>query len=241
MVATVPRDHAVPVRCGLRPQVSRRRARDARLVQRHGVGLASLNADDVRVVAIRNFAEAVARATGNPTYTADRGSGVAAARTVTGPGGSVVFVNYGEVSSRPPADIQRLLAHEGGHVRIDARVTEETSGNRDPGEADWHWWPKALGAQAIVEFRIEQRLAELGYPAAEWAAADHVDHALQVTNVEVVSAATDTASADPARLQDALLQTTGRTTHETLCRDDSPTADLSLVTKNATRASSPVP
>jgi len=91
-------------------------------------GLASLNADDVRVLATANFVETVAEVTGNSSYTADRGGGVAAARTVTGAGGSVVIVNYDEVASRSRADVQRILAHEGGHVRIDARGTEETSG-----------------------------------------------------------------------------------------------------------------
>jgi hypothetical protein len=175
-------------------------------------GLASLNADNVRVLATGNFVEAVAEVTGNPSYTADRGGGAVAARTVTGPTGSVVIVNYDEVSSRSPAGIQRLLAHEAGHVRIDARSTEETSGNRDSDEADWQWWLKCLGAQAIVEFRIERSLAELGYPAAEWAAAPHVDHSLLITNVEVVSAVKDPASADPAHLHDALLATMNHAT-----------------------------
>lgn len=175
-------------------------------------GLASLNVSNVRVVATGNFVEAVAEATEDPSYTADRGGGVAAARTVTGPGGSVVIVNYDEVSSRSLAGIQRLLAHEAGHVRIDARGTEETSGNRDSDEADWQSWLKGLGAQAIVEFRIERRLAELGYPAAESTAAHHVDHSLQITNVEVVSAVIDPASADPAHLQDALLRTMNHAT-----------------------------
>jgi hypothetical protein len=175
-------------------------------------GLASLNADDVRVLATGNFVETVAEVTGNSSYTADRGGGVAAARTVTGAGGSVVIVNYDEVASRSPADVQRILAHEGGHVRIDARGTEETSGNRDADEADWQWWLKCLGAQAIVEFRIERSLAELGYHAAEWLTPRHVDYSLLITNVEVVSALIDPASADPAHLHDALLTTLNHAT-----------------------------
>lgn len=170
-------------------------------------GLASMRADNARIVVTVNFVDTVAELTGNPSYTAERGGGAVAARTVTGPGGSVVVVNHNELSSRPLADIQRLLAHEAGHILIDARGSEETSGHRDSNESDWQWWLKCLGAQAIVEFRIERSLADLGYPPGESAAATAVDHSLLITNAEVVNAVLDPASADPAHLRDALLTT----------------------------------
>ena len=117
-----------------------------------------------------------------------------AAKTVTGPGGSVVVLNYNELSSRPPAHIQRTLAHEAGHILIDVRGTEETSGNRDSNETDWQWWLKCLGALAIVELRIERSLADLGYPLAESAMPTALDHSLLITNLEVVNAVIDPAS-----------------------------------------------
>jgi hypothetical protein len=173
-------------------------------------GLASMHADPARIVVTANFAHVVAELTGKRSYTTERGSGAAAAKTVTGPSGSVIVVNYSELSSRPLADIQRLIAHEAGHVLIDARGTEETSGNRDPDEADWQWLLKCLGAQAIVEFRIERSLADLGYPAAELTSA--VENSLLVTNVEVVRAVTDPASEDPGHLHDALFTTLNHAT-----------------------------
>lgn len=168
-------------------------------------GLASMYVDNARIVATVNFVRTAAELTENSAYTTERSGGAVAAKTVTGQEGSVVVLNYNELSSRPPADIQRILAHEAGHILIDARRTEETSGNRDPNETDWQWWLKCLGAQAIVELRIERSLTDLGYPAAESATATAVDHSLLVTNVEVVNAVIDPASNDPAHLRDALI------------------------------------
>lgn len=175
-------------------------------------GLASMNAPDAQVVVTTQFVETVAEMTGNPSYTTERGGGVVAARTVNEPGGPVVVVNYNELSSRPSADIQRLLAHEAGHVLINARGTEEMSGNRDSNETDWQWWLKCLGGLAIVEFRIERSLIDLGYPAAEPAVATAVDNNLLMTNVEVVNAVVDPTSDDPVHLHDMLLATLSHVT-----------------------------
>jgi hypothetical protein len=171
-----------------------------------------MHADPARIVVTVNFARTVAELTENRSYTTERGSGAVAAKTVTGPSGSVIVVNYSELSSRPPADIQRVIAHEAGHVLIDARGSEETLGNRDPGETDWQWLLKCLGAQALVEFRIERSLGDLGYTAAESTAASAVENSLLVTNVEVVSAVADPASADPRPLHDALFTTLNHAT-----------------------------
>jgi len=142
-----------------------------------------MHVQDARIVVTNKFTETIAGMTGNPSYSADRGGGAVAARTVTGPGGPVVYLNHDETASFGPAEIERLVAHEAGHVLIDGRGTEETSGHRDSAETDWQWWLKCLGALAITEFRIERSLAELGYPTAEWATAPAVDQSLLVTNV----------------------------------------------------------
>jgi hypothetical protein len=170
-----------------------------------------MHVEDVRVIATSDFVQTVARMTDEPAYTADRGSAVVAAHTVTGPDGSVVVVNYPELSSRPLEDIERTLAHEGGHVLIDASGIEETSGNRDPGETEWQWLLKCLGALAIVELRIERRLAELGYTPLG-AALSYVEQSLLVTNFEVVNAVMDPASADAAHLHDAVIGTLNHVT-----------------------------
>jgi hypothetical protein len=176
------------------------------------LGLTSMNVDEARIVATANFARTVAELTGNAAYTTERGGGAVAARTVTGPEGSVVVLNYNELSSLSSTDIQRILAHEAGHILIDARRTEETSGNRDSDETDWQWWLKCLGAQAIIELRIERSLTNLGYPAADSTTATAVDHSLLVTNIEVVNAVIDPVSNDPANLQNALLTTLNHVT-----------------------------
>jgi hypothetical protein len=176
-------------------------------------GFASLHVDNARVVTTVNFERIVRELTGGAAYTTGRGGGVVAAKTVTRPDGSTVVLNYNELSSRTPAYIQKLAAHEAGHVLIDARGTEETSGNRDDDESDWQWLLKALGAQAMVELRIERSLAELGYSAAESAAPIAVNHSLIVTNVEVVNAVIDPrSSADPGYLRDAVVTTLNHVT-----------------------------
>ena len=176
-------------------------------------GLASMHVDNAaRVVITVDFVRTVAELTGNASYATERGGGAVAAKTVTRPGGSVVVLNYNELASRTSADIQRVLAHEAGHILIDARGTEETSGNRDSSETDWQWWLKALGAQAIVELRIERSLADLGYPIAESAVPTAVDHSLLVTNLEVVNAVIDPGSSDPRYFHDAILTTLNHVT-----------------------------
>jgi len=175
-------------------------------------GFRSMQVENARVVATTNFVTKVAELTGNASYTATRGSGAVAAKTITGPDGSVVVMNYDELPPLSLLDIQRLAAHEGGHVVIDARGNEETSGNRDPEDSDWQWLLKALSAQAIVEFRIERRLAELGYGASEWASAASVDQGLLVVNAEIVGAVCDPASDDPRHLHDAVVTTLNHVT-----------------------------
>lgn len=176
-------------------------------------GLASMYVEDARILVTNRFVETVADMTGNASYTTERGSGAVAARTVTNSDGSTIVVNYEAMSSRPLADVERLLAHEAGHVVIDARGTEDTAGYRDSNEVDWQWWLKCFGAQAIVEFRIERALIELGYPAAEGTSVPAVDNSLLITNVEVVGAVVDPASiADPAHLQDVVLTTLNHVT-----------------------------
>jgi hypothetical protein len=131
-------------------------------------GFLSMGITDAQVIVSANFAAKVAEATGDDTYTTDRGSGEVGARTVLGANGSVAIFNYHELKSRTPSVIQRMAAHEAGHIIINDRKTEEMSGNRDAAENIWRWTLKCLGGLAIVEFRIERRLAELGYPVAEW-------------------------------------------------------------------------
>lgn len=176
-------------------------------------GLASMAVDDARVVVAAGFVETVAELTGNSSYTAERGGGAVAAKTVTGPGGSVVVVNYEELRSRPSEDIRRLLAHEAGHIVIASRGVEELSGNRDDDDTEWQWLLKCLTGLAMVELRIERSLAELGYPPAEWSDAAAVDRNMQITNVEVINAVLDRSNAaDPRRLQNALLSTLNHVT-----------------------------
>jgi hypothetical protein len=168
-------------------------------------GLETMGVEDVIIVVTNDFASTVAQLSGTSSYNADRGGGVVAAKTIHGPHGPTIVLNFLELSSRSTADIERLLVHEAGHVIIDARSNEGLSGYRETGETDWQWGLKCVGGLAIIEYRIESALAQLGYPPAESTTTTDADHHLYMVNAEVVEAVVDPANQDPRRLHDAVL------------------------------------
>ena len=117
------------------------------------------------------------------------------------------MLNYPEISRRPLTDVTRLLAHEGGHVLINARKTEETAGNRDEPDSEWRWILKCLAALAITELRIEHGLVDSGFPPAESATARDTEWNLRIVNAEVVNAICDPASQEVLVFRDAVLST----------------------------------
>lgn len=175
-------------------------------------GLAAMQVQDVKVIATSNFVSTIAALTGDPSYAAARGGGVVAAKTIPEGEDSTIVLNFDVLSEGSLSAIEHTLAHEAGHVIINRRGNEETSGFRNQTEAEWQWWLKVLGAQAIVENRIERSLIELGYPASESTLPVHVDESLQIVNDEIVAAVIDPASADPAHLRDMIFTTLNHVT-----------------------------
>lgn len=168
-------------------------------------GFRSMGVENPRVIISRNFITRVAELTGKNSYTSTRGSGAVAAKTVPTSAGSVVLVNYNEVESLKFSNVKRLAAHEAGHILINDRGNEEMTGNRDANDSDSRWILKCIAGQSIVEFRIELRLAELGYPTAEWGTSESIDEELLVFNYEIANAVLDPASSDPRNLLNGVL------------------------------------
>jgi hypothetical protein len=168
-------------------------------------GFETMGVEDVTVVVTTDFARTVAQFSGASTYNADRGGGVVGARTMYGPDGPTTVLNSPELASRPAADVERLLAHEAGHVIVAARRNEEMSGYREDSETDWEWTLKCVGGLAMIEYRIEKALVQRGYPPAESTPTSDADQHLYAVNAQVVEAVLDPANADPSRLHDRVV------------------------------------
>jgi hypothetical protein len=169
-------------------------------------GLSAVGALDTPVIVTDDFVRTVSDLLGSDSYHADRGGGVVAAKTLKVPGGSAIVVNYTAVDGESATLIERLLAHEGGHVLLDRRGGEELQGHRKNAETDHEWMLKCVAGLAVVEFRIELMLAEMGYPPAPSATVDSIDEHIGITNAETFAAVVDPANAeDPARLRDSIL------------------------------------
>ncbi|WP_341716580.1 hypothetical protein QQG74_21615 [Micromonospora sp. FIMYZ51] len=168
-------------------------------------GLSAVRALDTPVIATDDFVRTVSDLLGSDSYHADRGGGVVAAKTLHGPNGPTIVVNYTAVAGESTALVERLLAHEGGHVLLNRRGNEELGGHRKNAESDWEWMLKCVAGLAIIEFRIELMLAELGYPPAPSATVDSIDEHLGVTNAETFAAIVNPANQEPAHLRDSIM------------------------------------
>ncbi|MGW5679248.1 hypothetical protein ACWEV4_29910 [Streptomyces sp. NPDC003860] len=116
-------------------------------------------------------------------------------------------MNAAGVRTRTHEVIERLLAHEAGHLHLNERG-EGVEGRRTLADAQWEWLLLCIGAFALDELRIERSLARLGYHVAETATIPSADLALQHLNAEVVEALLELANgADPRLLSEAIART----------------------------------
>jgi hypothetical protein len=143
-------------------------------------------------------------ARGQP-YDAERGSGVVAAKTVTSDSGASIVVNGPVALEREPPLIERLLAHEGGHVALHLHGEDIPLAPLYAAHSEGRAALYGMAAVALEEFRIERRLAELGYPIAERAAPGDLDDQLFAFCCEIFEAVLDPASEDPRRYATSIL------------------------------------
>jgi hypothetical protein len=90
------------------------------------------------------------------------------------------------LSEIQPSDIERLAAHEAGHVLLYSRGEHASDFQHlVTNEADWHLL--CIGSSAAEEFRIESALPKLGYVPWSEAPVAHMRDALAELNYQVVS------------------------------------------------------
>lgn len=130
------------------------------------------------------------------TYTVDRGPlGEVAAKTVHQAGATTIVVGP-QALDRPPAEVERILAHEGGHAVLHAvgeAVTKVAVDSSTTGSEMLRF----IASVASEEYRIERRLCELGYPVAEQGTdAALIDHMSAVPSGVLQACSDPRSSAD---------------------------------------------
>lgn len=141
------------------------------------------------------------------TYTVERGPlGEVAAKTIHENGTTTIVVGPSALA-RPIEDIERLLAHEGGHAVLHAadeatpKIMMKTS---TTGPAIL----RGFAAICLDEHRIERRLAELGYPIAEHGDDETLREYMFAVPVGLVNACMDPrSSGDTLHFAHSVLQT----------------------------------
>ncbi len=169
-------------------------------------GLDAIGLPDAKVIIADNFELKVKEISGLATYSTGRGANVVAAKTIPTGDDSIIVVNGPVVRDRAPDAIERLLAHEAGHVMLNSR-NEGARGRQHLAASEPDWYLMCIGSNALDELRIERVLAGLGYPVAEAGAIDDLDNAMYYLNCEIVEAVVDPASADLETFRDAVLRT----------------------------------
>ncbi|MFB7800394.1 hypothetical protein [Isoptericola sp. NPDC056134] len=149
-----------------------------------------------------NFVAEVRRQTGNPGYGGDRGAGVVAAKTIKRPEqGSLIIVNSSETRRLDVPELERLLAHEGGHALLHERGDHVASQHRSLVDYEWQWIMLCLGGLAIEEYRIEGALQAIGYdPGGTVQGNEHLEDSLVHLNAEVIWSLIDPDDTSPATM-----------------------------------------
>lgn len=159
-------------------------------------GLDSMAVSDAAVIVSEHFVETVQRL--DPTsgpYDTDRGFGAVAGRTIHRAGQTTVVLNNEFVSVASMAELERLSAHEGGHVLLQAQNEAAPTAQPDRSTSGLAW-VRVVAELAIEEFRIERRVAELGYPVAGLATPDSINDQLFDFTSQIFEAVQDPAFDD---------------------------------------------
>lgn len=174
-------------------------------------GLQAMGAADVEVSITDDFDTTVRALLASSTYSSDRGTGTVGAKTFTTPAGPVIVVNSLTVQRLDDAAVERLLAHESGHVLIDSRG-ETVEGRHYLAGHEWQWWLLCMGGFAMHEARCERSVAELGYPFTDSSSSQHLAEVLHASTVDLHLLLVDPASADVSHLMHGVLKVVDRLT-----------------------------
>lgn len=182
-----------------------------RLAINRGIEAMGLNPQEVPVVFTGHFDATVRRTTGSTTYSSDRGTGTVAAKTLRSGTQSIIILNAVAVEPLKGLELERLAAHESGHVLLHRR-NEYFGGPPYHANSEWHHALAAMGAFAFEEYRIEKSLAARGYPASTSCHPDHLATVLHWTNAELLQLVWDPASAEVRHLCGGVLGLADRLT-----------------------------
>lgn len=159
-------------------------------------GVLAMGDPEVTIFMTTNFDQAVRTHTGLKNYSSDRGSGAVAAKAV----GDLVIINASVLDAPGHGGLERLAAHESGHVVMNRR--EEGSRNYHYlARTAWQWEVIGLAVKGIEEYRIERKLAELGFEPASPTARDHWDDVLYETNATLAESVLKEQSVDALTAQ----------------------------------------
>jgi hypothetical protein len=154
-------------------------------------GLLAMDNPEGTILVTTDFEQSVRTLTGLQHYSADRGSGGVAAKTIS----NNVVINASVLNEPAHGGLRRLVAHEAGHVLMGLR--EEDSGNyHELASTQWQWNVISLAVKGMEEYRIERRLAELGFNPASPTAINHWDVVLFDTNATLVESVLTEQSVD---------------------------------------------
>ncbi|ABL82254.1 hypothetical protein Noca_2751 [Nocardioides sp. JS614] len=123
-----------------------------------------MGAPDALVVVTNLFVPTVQRLTGESDYHADRGGGDVAARTVTTTDGDVVvIVNWEVMATKSLGVLERVLAHESGHLQIMRRAEEPYELLDEILDDPWDFTVASMFAVCVDEYRCEAAVFAAGY------------------------------------------------------------------------------
>ncbi|MBP3042895.1 DUF4157 domain-containing protein [Arthrobacter jiangjiafuii] len=159
-------------------------------------GLIAMGDPEGTIVATTDFDQAVRTRTGLKKYSSDRGSGAVAAKTV----GDHVIINASVLDAQGHGGLERLVAHESGHVVMNSR--EENGRNYHYlASTQWQWEVIGLAVKGMEEYRIERKLTELGFAPASAAGLDYWDDVLYDTNATLAESVLKDQSVDALTAQ----------------------------------------
>ncbi|KAA8890425.1 hypothetical protein F3087_03825 [Nocardia colli] len=170
-------------------------------------GLTAMGAPEVTIFITDNFVDEVRDLTGDSTYRVERGAGVVAAKLIQLTDGPVIVINAPEIGNRGNDAIERLFAHEAGHVLLGNRGEDARGIRAFAGDTDWRQLMLYTGAFAIEELRVERALAQLGYGESEACSVATLNESMLTLNYEIMKALRDPQSSDPGILSESVART----------------------------------
>lgn len=169
-------------------------------------GLKGMRCPQVPLHFTNDLASTIDHLLGTNSYSTTRGGGVVAGKTILTPDGPEIVFNAEALRSADIGVVERVGAHEAGHVHLHANGTAFI-GKQYLASTEWEWRLLCVAGTAMEEYRIERELANLGYPAAGAGTAKYVSDMLTNLNVEIVEALIDPAGTDASYLSDQVLRT----------------------------------